>query len=103
MASRIGQPEGLVERGVDEEVGRLIEAGRLLEWHAADEDNVVGRCPSSSTSRVQFGGVLLVTLGADDDKLAALQFGGARVSRPGAGRRSSCTARGRTRTARTVL
>ena len=64
------QPEGFVERRVDQEVGRLIEAGGLLERYATDEDDVVGDAELVN-QRVQLGRVSLVTLGADDDELAA--------------------------------
>ena len=67
------QPEGLVERRVDQEIRRLIEAGGLLERYATDEDDVVGDAELVN-ERVQFGRVLLVTLGADDDELAACEL-----------------------------
>ena len=49
-----GQPEGLVERRVDEHVGRLVEVDGLLERDPADEDDVARRCrarPRASAAR----------------------------------------------------
>ena len=74
------QPERLIERRVDQEVRRLIEVSSVFEWYAADEDDVV--CdPELVNERVQFSSVLLVALGADDDKLAARELGAGPASR----------------------
>ena len=64
------EAEGLVERGVDQEVRCLIKTGGLLERYAADEDDVVGDAQLADEC-VQLGRVLVVTLWTDDDELAA--------------------------------
>ena len=37
-----GQPEGLVERRIHQDVGGTVEGGRFLERDSADEDHVLG-------------------------------------------------------------
>ena len=67
------QAEGLVERRVDEEIRRLIEAGGLLVRHRAYEDDIA-RDAELVHQLVQLGGVLLVPLGSKDDELAAREL-----------------------------
>ena len=63
-----GQPERLIDRRVDEEVRCSIKVSRVFEGYATDEDDVVSDSEFVN-EKVQFSCVLLVTLGADDDKL----------------------------------
>ena len=101
MASRIGKPEGLVERRIDEDVGRLVEADGLLERNSTDEDHIA-RDAELGGERVQLGDVLLVAAGTDDRQLAIRRAHGEPAPMPAAIRRSSCTATATTRTARTA-
>ena len=67
------QSEGLVERRVHQEIRRSVEVDGLLVRHTTDEDDVVGDAELGG-QLVEFGRVLLVTLGSDNDELASRQL-----------------------------
>src|ERR1700761_8549066 len=64
------QTEGLVERGIHQEVSGSVEVNSFLIWHSSDEDHVATDAELGD-QLVEFGRVLLVTLGAENDELAA--------------------------------
>ena len=67
------QPEGLIERGIHQEIGRPVEVDSLLVRHPADEDDVVGDAELDNQlwSSAEYS---LVTLGSEDDELTACEL-----------------------------